>query len=171
MKLAKNIRNNLEKFAKESVKKDFYNRLKKSFIPALVDFIKKGISPVDGFRRFQKYSDSYKKSFKYIQGKKKSPVNMTRTGEMLESFYLMEEKSKLFLRIRGNRNNKLVDIHNRQGASKKKIVRRLLPTNEGEKFNNRLQLNMSRTLKESSKYSITRLLPKNIFKIKINTNK
>ena len=31
--------------------------------------------------------------------------------------------------------NFLADIHNRLGASKKKVIRRMLPTNKGETFN------------------------------------
>lgn len=94
-----------------------------------------GRSPVKGFGRFPKYSPLYLeqiKSGKYAEyAKKKRPVNLKLTGELLKSFFVKVKSNGLELGF----DNELADIHNRKGAGKSKTVRRMLPTNQGESFN------------------------------------
>jgi len=90
--------------------------------------------------------------------KRVSPVNLRLSGDL---------HSKLKTYIAGGfwKSSRLVivwdhylaDIHNRQGAGKKKVVRRMLPTNGGEQFNRRIdatlfkqwELSTIRVLKKS----------------------
>lgn len=174
--LGKRIAKQISQAITEKSLKDLYKRLSgpSGIISTIVSIIQKGISPVKGVAgRFQKYSDSYKASFKSgeLKGKKKSPVNMTATGEMLESLHLTLEGTKFFIKSRGKRNNKLIDIHNRQGASKKKVIRRLLPTEKGEEFTPRVSTLLQKNLKKSVSFSILRFLPKKALRIKIKTSK
>ena len=130
--------------------------------------ILRGVSPVDNFGRFPKYSTVYKMQIRgeafldpetgeYIifrtnqqgkrypvqvprknygalpqfKGKKISPVNLRVTGDLLNSYFSRIRNGKLEIGY----DNFLADIHNRQGAGKSKVVRRMLPTNPGEGFN------------------------------------
>lgn len=97
--------------------------------------ILRGVSPVKG-KRFKKYSDSYRKKIGAgkIQGKSKSPVNMKLTGEMLRSLKAKVRGIRTF-RVVITFNDFKADIHNRLGAGKSKVKRRLLPTRSGEEFN------------------------------------
>ena len=94
-----------------------------------------GRSPVKGFGRFARYSDTYLeqiKNGKYKEyGKKKRPVNLKLTGELLKSFFVKVTSRGLEMGF----DNELADIHNRKGAGKSGTARRMLPTNPGESFN------------------------------------
>lgn len=102
----------------------------------VISEISQGRSPVKrAGGRFAAYSPSYKKAIdkgRYKQfNKRKRPVNLILSGELLNSvFTQVLTRTK----IRIGFNNPLADIHNRQGAGKSKVVRRMLPTNEGETF-------------------------------------
>ena len=102
----------------------------------IVREITEGRSPVKkAGGRFVRYSTSYKRAIDkgyYTQfNKRKRPVNLRFSGKLLSSIYAKPSgKSKFFIGF----NNKLADIHNRQGASRSKVVRRMLPTNKGETF-------------------------------------
>lgn len=98
--------------------------------------ILRGVSPVKGQGRFQKYSDLYLKMIRRDKssGKKPSPVNLKLTGDLLKSLYVEPIKKGLVIGF----DNKLADIHNRLGAGKSKVIRRMLPTNSGEQFNRRI---------------------------------
>lgn len=97
------------------------------------DNIKKGFSPVAGAGRYQSYSESYKKAIRagYAKPKTKTtPVNLTQTGDMLDSFKISKTSKSIVLRF----TNKLASIHNFLGAGKSKVVRPMLPIgNEGFK--------------------------------------
>lgn len=161
-----------------------------SLLPIVIqDTIIKGISPVQGVNRFQKYSQSYidqiegrvtfrmikgkavpvvtkvvtttniragktskneskkganskitfetKKTssnkfemdFKKFNGKLKSPVNLSVSGEMLKSLkatYSSNETTVLFT-------SPIAKFHNDLGAGKKKVIRPLLPK-DGQRF-------------------------------------
>ena len=86
--------------------------------------------------------------------KKLAPINMTFSGKMIKS---------LFIRVRGitRRFSMLIafgddvaDFHNKKGAGGK-TVRRLLPTESGEKFNSRLE-NIIRNLLNKSVSTIVK---------------
>lgn len=109
--------------------------------------IKKGISPVKGQRRFQKYSNSYRRSIKdgRIKGKNKiSPVNMIVTGTMLKSFFVRPFRNGVKIGFL----DPLAVIHNDLGASVRKVIRRLLPTKPNEEFNRSIFINLRRTLRK-----------------------
>jgi hypothetical protein len=93
---------------------------------AIKDTITSGKSPVAGYK-FVQYSSSYADRFK---GGARKPVNMTLTGEMLKSMKVVKTRSSFAVVI----DSEIADYHNRLGAGKKKVIRRLLPTNRGERF-------------------------------------
>lgn len=102
----------------------------------IIKEISQGRSPVKQAnpRRFQRYSDSYRKAIKknrYGSTKRVSPVNLKLTGKLLKSLFSRPIGSN---RIRIGFDNKLADIHNRRGAGKSGVVRRMLPTRAGETF-------------------------------------
>jgi len=121
--------------------------------------IRKGVSPVGG-KKFAKYSKSYKDAIKgkstfrnkkgtnqtfeitnkdkvydYTSefrkyGKRIAPINLKLSGKMLNSFFVKLNKDSLELGF----DNEVATFHNRKGAGKSKVIRRLLPR-RGEFFN------------------------------------
>lgn len=113
----------------------------------ITDNILKGKSPVKGQGKFEKYSPSYTKKIQKggMAGKSVRPVNLKVTGELLDSFYIDAIDGGLEIGF----DNDLADIHNRLGASKKKVVRRMLPDLDlGEKFNRDITKAIESELKE-----------------------
>jgi hypothetical protein len=101
-----------------------------------------GISPVQKAGKGKKYSPSYKKAIgtpslqkKAVSTKSISPVNLRLSGALHKSLKVFTKGNALIVQF----NHFLADIHNRLGASKKKVVRRLLPTKQGERFNRNLE--------------------------------
>jgi len=91
-------------------------------------------------------------------GKKLAPVNMKLSGKMLEQFtvrtkgtILAPGQFKLLFKF----NNVLADIHNRLGAAGK-TIRRLLPTESGEQFNNKI----SRTIRKELQKAVSKVVNK-----------
>jgi len=111
--------------------------------------IARGISPVKGFGRLVKYSQSYIKQIKAKQheGKRVRPVNLFLKGDLMKSL-----KVKVVGHgIRISFDNFKADIHNRLGAGKSKTIRRMLPTNQGEEFSRSITIRMQGTLKRIAK--------------------
>lgn len=119
-----------------------YKKLSKKALKAsaiiLEDEIKKsiarGVSPVEGIGRFKKYSSSYSDAIdsgKY-HNKKKRPVNLKLSGGMLKSLVTRPKGlDRIIIKFR----SKIADYHDKEGAGKSKILRRLLPKrNTSEKF-------------------------------------
>lgn len=142
------------------VRKEFRNSGVKPIRKAVLRDVTKGISPVEGEGKYEKYSKSYKevisgkKHFRTVGGrvipidgpepnlglvsgtKRRSPVNLRWSGELLNALKVFTtggftERFRLVFDWR----DFLADIHNRRGAGKKKVVRRMLPTKDGEQFN------------------------------------
>ena len=68
--------------------------------------------------------------------KKISPVNLRLSGGLHKSLKVNTKGGFLSnFRLIVLFKNKLADIHNRLGAGKSKVIRRLLPTKKGESFN------------------------------------
>jgi len=91
----------------------------------IVNYIASGKSPVEG-QKFKKYSDGYAK----LKGKS-APVDMTVTAKMLSSLRIKTSKKgsmSLFF------NSKIAKFHDILGAGKGKVIRRLLPRKNGERF-------------------------------------
>jgi len=104
--------------------------------PMIVEMIVKGQSPVVGQGRYKNYSASYKKQIagkKYKSlGKKLRPVNLTLTGEMLRSI-----KSRPIINgIAVWFSDRKAKYHDKLGAGKSKVIRKMLPNEEGQKFSN-----------------------------------
>lgn len=117
------------------VRKEFLRQSKRDLKKLVIDeSISKGISPVEGQGKFEKYSKSYKEAIKagrYSQYSKTiSPVNMKLSGDMLESFFVEDNGNSLKIGF----DHELAEIHNDKGAGQSKVIRRLLPTKQGEKF-------------------------------------
>lgn len=146
------------------VRKEFS---KKALVPikrAIVQDMIIGVSPVKSFGKWVKYSQDYKD---VISGKAKfrgkgkgsyrteekdeeffskssptkliSPVNLRHSGGLHKSLFTrtyggLRQRFRLIIGF----DNFLADIHNNRGAGKSKVVRRMLPTEKGEKFNRRI---------------------------------
>lgn len=137
----------------EDVKKRFRNEVTAGaigyeLVRTIQDLVRKGISPVEGQGRFQRYSQSYRDAIKagYVKGKRSvSPVNLTKTGEMLGSVESVEKGGKVFVRI----NDKKARYH--QDGTDKMPMRRILPENSGETFTKRITQLILKALKKSIK--------------------
>ncbi len=70
------------------IRKSWSSELRRKIEPAVVGRIENGLSPVEGFGKYQKYSDSYKRSKKFRDANKSPrPVNLKLTGRMLKTFF------------------------------------------------------------------------------------
>jgi len=184
---------------------------------AIVQDMIKGVSPVNGVGKWQKYSDSYKDvirnkaAFRIIKGrvvrfgtgnefglsnkqfsslrpnaaarkartsakksgaalikdlnadfmrrssptKQVSPVNLRHSGELHKSLKVFQAGGFLStFRLVVEFRNKLADIHNRLGAGKSKVIRRLLPTRGGETFNRRISQNILSELQSAVNFVV-----------------
>lgn len=129
-----------EEFAKE-VKGQFANELTRS--------IEKGVNPVHGGEvKYDQYSESYKKQIRRrkVTGKTKiSPVNLTQTGALLKSLTMVDTEKGVRVYFADEK----AVYHNDLGAGKNKVKRRLLPTEQGERFNTSLFTRVVRYLKDA----------------------
>jgi hypothetical protein len=117
-------------------------------IRILQDVIRKGLSPVDGEGRFEKYSASYKRAIKKGDlgpEKKPSPVSMYLTGEMLGSLRVVEKNGKAILEFEDEK-----AVYHQKGKGKLP-VRKLLPTGRFETFNKRILQVLINALKKAVK--------------------
>jgi hypothetical protein len=143
-----NLADRLKKALIGPVKKaieNFNKQINKGTMKELTDEvtaqIKRGISPVDGAGKFRKYSDSYLEAIKKGSGEaeqkrgKRSPVDMTLTGKMLDSLEVTQRGNSHFMEFEDPK----AYFHNNSGAGKSRTIRRLLPDKDGEKFNTVLQ--------------------------------
>lgn len=143
------------------IRKDFNNRGPDNFRKAILADMNKSISPVKGKGKWIKYSDSYIKAIGgelgAIWDKQISPVNLKLSGELHNSLKVFGVGllSKTYV-LRVQFNDFLADIHNRRGAGKKKVIRRLLPTESNEEFN----YGLTRVLLNSLRDSVARVLNK-----------
>ena len=98
----------------------------------ILESIGRGVSPVEGFGRFDQYSIAYKNAIRggyYEQYKKRQrPVNLKLSGKMLKKLSVKASGTKLVVKI----DSKIADYHNKEGAGKSKIIRRLLPGRKEE---------------------------------------
>ncbi len=128
--------------------KDFKLKAKRAMRGTLEKEIKesieRGVSPVHGKGRFVKYSDTYKEQMGTgkLRNKKPRPVNLTLTGKLLKSLRVRITNKGLSISF----DNKLADIHNREGAGKSKTVRRMLPTEKGEQFSRSIRVRLTEVL-------------------------
>lgn len=138
----------LKKF-NEDVKKEFKEELTNGavgyeLVRTIQDIIKKGLSPVDGVGRFERYSDSYRSAIKknvYGANKRPSPVSMFLSGEMLGSLRLVTKNRKLYVEFE----DKKAFWH--QYGKGNLPVRKLLPTRMFDRFNKRINQIILKALK------------------------
>jgi hypothetical protein len=116
-------------------------------IRLLQDIIRKGISPVNGEGRFEKYSESYREAIKSgkFPGKKISPVSMYLTGEMLGSLRFKKVQDRLYIEFQ---DEKAAYHQYGKGYLPK---RKLLPTGLFDKFNKRITDLLVKALKKALK--------------------
>lgn len=74
----------------------------------------------------------------FLLGKKISPVNLKLSGQMLRSLRVRSKGSSASRRIEIIFDDEIAVFHNKLGAGKSKTIRRLLPTESGERFNRRI---------------------------------
>lgn len=110
----------------KDIQEDFTKQENRAaFKTLLQETIYHGISPVAG-KRFKIYSKKYGE----LKGKK-APVDMTVTGDMLDSLEVVKEKNSIVVRFK----SEIAKFHDILGAGKSKIIRRLLPrANSKERF-------------------------------------
>lgn len=155
------------------VKKNFAIEIKRELADIVVEEILAGKSPVKG-KRFKKYSRSYRDqiegevSFRTINGKvvplkplaqdaqkyqskDSGMVNMMVKGEMLNSLTVKQTfiRGQLVIFFR----SLTAKYHDKLGAGKKKVIRRLLPTRKGEVFKASIQQKITKLLKKAFKKS------------------
>ena len=141
----------------------FIGNIQRRFIdqaPALLDkeiktSILKGESPVDKGEWKTPYSLSYRNAMNTnwvlrMVGKKEKPVNLKVSGQLLNSLTIRPKGNKLEISFE----DKLAVYHNKDGAEKSKAIRRMLPTEDGEEFNNRISVKLNILLRSVVKSSI-----------------
>ena len=85
--------------------------------------------------------------------KQVSPVNLRYSGGLHRSLKVFTTGGVLRnFRMITQFKNFLADIHNRRGAGKSKVIRRLLPTNQGERFNRRIEQTIITELKKAADF-------------------
>lgn len=134
-------RKQIDKF-KDKARKELAKEAKKQVLASIA----KGISPVIRQGRFKAYSTSYRNAIKAGRfrefGKKIRPVNLKLSGEMLKSIFTEVTARGVSIGF----DNELAEIHNNKGAGKKKVIRRMLPTEPGETFNRNITLRFREVL-------------------------
>lgn len=135
------VRTNIKSVLKitEEVKAKFNDEISSGpigyeLIRTLQDLIRKGISPVEGEGRFQRYSDSYRKAIKdgSVEKRGVSPVDLYLTGEMLGSLRVIKKNGKTVVEFE----DKKARFH--QDGTDKMPIRKVLPEKRGEKFTKRV---------------------------------
>ncbi len=74
----------------------------------------------------------------FLLRKRISPVNLKLSGQMLRSLRVRSKGSSASRRIEIIFDDEIATFHNKLGAGKSKTLRRLLPTESGERFNRRI---------------------------------
>lgn len=110
---------------------------------AIQEHIMSGKSPVDNRVKNAKWKD-YSKDYAKLKGKKR-PVDMLVTGQMLESLFVVLKMRGSTLLTIGFR-SKIAKYHDKLGAGKSKVIRRLLP-NDKEAFTPKIMNDLRRILK------------------------
>lgn len=117
-----------------TVQENFSRTMGPTVLEHIQASLAKGLSPVKGIGRLQRYSVDYTEAIKRGAfrsfGKKQRPINLFLSGEMLDSGRTEQRKGG----VRVVFPHYLADIHNRRGAGKSKVVRHFMPTTSGEEF-------------------------------------
>ena len=147
----------------EDVRKEFALLGPTKTKQAILQDIATGISPVQGKGKLQKYSDGYidqieKGKFKNTIGTKRiSPVNLRLSGDLTRSLKAYAAGVGRNFRLVLSWEHFLAVIHNTRGAGKSKVIRRMLPTQKGEKFNRRITQVILSELKKATLKVVKRI--------------
>lgn len=141
----------------KEVAKNYLSAAKKVLERKIPSTMSRGKSPVRGGRWDAPYSKDYLEKIKKdglfrALGKRRSPVNLKLMGFLHNSFNVKRLRRKL--RMDFGDHDDLADIHNRRGAGKAKAIRRMLPTNRGEEFNDDIDSALSKVLASSVRKAI-----------------
>lgn len=143
----------------ERAKPVFFKAAKKIFKEEIISSIEGGRSPVEkggidpkgtsGKLRYEKYSESYTKAIKRGRhgSKRLSPINMKLSGKMLKSLKIRINKESVTVWF----SSPIAKYHDKLGAGKKKVIRRLLPTT-GENFNAGIRKRLVNALRDAFKF-------------------
>ena len=104
---------------------------------AIISEISQGRSPVFG-KQFKQYSTEYAK----IKGGRK-PVDMNLSGDMLKSLEVKPKGNSFIVRFK----SKIAKFHNETG----RVIRRLLPSKNGERFKKSIEKEIFKALELASK--------------------
>lgn len=140
---------NVEQVARSTIK-NFKGKLRKNISRARKDEIENeiiatilsGRSPVAG-QTWKPYSEKYADKYK---GGDLVPVDMLRTGDMLDSLEVKQERGFDGLVIQFN--SQIAVYHDILGAGRSKVIRRLLPR-EGEIFRQEIRRLIEKLFRES----------------------
>lgn len=103
--------------------------------------ISSGVSPVAKSGRYERYSESYrnaiKKQYRRLRGKKRSPVNLKVSGNMLKSIFV--KVSKQAKRITLGFKSEIAGYHDNGVKENSLPQRKMLPSRRGERFNGVIQ--------------------------------
>jgi len=141
--LATKTKVDLSAFAIKKIREEVIEIAHLTLLPILENAIinksiLKGLSPVKGQGKFEKYSPNYKKASRV--------VNLKVTGKLLDSFTIEPIKGGFKIGF----DSDLADIHNRLGVPRKdkeNVVRRMLPDETvGETFNRRITKEIEKEL-------------------------
>lgn len=146
------VRVNLKLFRKQldELERTIGEVIEQDLKKEVIDSIERGVSPVKGQGRFDQYSESYKGIIRRDLsgfGKKNRPVNLKVSGVLLDSVFTEVKNNKVTIGFK----DELFDIHNRQGAGKSKVVRRMLPTQTGEEFTRSITLRLRELIERKIK--------------------
>lgn len=145
----------------ERAKPIFFRLLKKFMKDEVLKSIRAGRSPVakggdnppnsGGKLRYKEYSDGYLKAIKKgrVPNKKKSPRNLTVTGKMLNSIKARPKRNSFKLWFTDPK----AKYHNKLGAGKSKVIRRMLPNGDKEDFNAGIKKRIANALLNAIKLS------------------
>lgn len=125
----------------KDIRKNSINKMKREIKPLILNEILRGVSPVSkggrspqntgGRVRYKAYSDSYKKQIEKMGGKSIRPVNLKVSGNLLASLKARVTKKGLTIWFSDFK----AKYHDRIGAGASGVIRRMLPSQKGERFN------------------------------------
>jgi hypothetical protein len=128
-KLEQEVGRMIDRRFKKTIRQWQFDTIKylKREIPAT---IQSGNTPVQGGKFKKTYSDSYKKQIRAgrFPGKRLRPVNLTVTGKMLRSLKSRRTKSGISMFFSSG----IAKYHDRLGAGKSRVIRRMLPRGNEE---------------------------------------
>ena len=127
----------------------------------IISSLERGTSPVEGEKRFQRYSKSYSEAIKKgrVPGKKLRPVNMKVSGALYESIKSKKVSAgfNIVFTLKVKSGELLAEIHSFMGAGKSRAIRMLLPDSDGD-FKKSIKKRAHEHLKKTTEKVLTKML-------------